>query len=423
MKESSFNYIVPNGDHTIFFNGITESFFEIPKEKTEIYTEIIQNPSEYENAFKPFFDKMIDKGFILEDNVDENSLLEEKFHNILCEDLYHIMILPTYQCNLRCWYCVQEHEGLWMTEECVEQIKELLCKKVKDKTIKKVRLSWFGGEPLLGYNIIIDLTSFVKRLTSEYDKTFVCDITTNGTLLNRNRIDALREAGVTSYQITIDGDKKTHDSIKVLPTGSAYDKTIENINIITETTQCLLRFNYTHDNLTPQSIISDLESNIKPENRHNITFLLYKVWQEPQNLINSGDVDEIVNLSSVMGLKPLLPTCNQCYSDCVNFNCIFPNGKVEKCDNESPLTAKGSLVTGEIIWDGNVEAHTPAFNNPSFPCRKCKYVPICWGPCVAKRSVMLDTKGMERCQYSDKDKAMKKLIINRCSNTKRITIK
>lgn len=389
MKASTYNYIIPNGEQSIFFNGISEAFFEVPSEKAELYAEIIQNPSEYLDSFKSFIDKMMDRGFVLEDIINETESLEKKYHTVLEEDLYHIMILPTYQCNLRCWYCIQDHKNMWMSKETAQQIKDLLIKKIKDNSIKRIRLSWFGGEPLLGYNYIIDITSFAKHLTHESGKDFSCDITTNGTLLNRERITELISAGVTTYQITIDGDKATHDSIKVLRHGSAYDKTLENINIIAELGKCVLRFNYTHENLFPEAIIRDLKDKIKEENRHNVTFLLYKVWQESQEAIAQNDVNRLVDLSCEIGLNPILPTCNLCYADRKHFDCIFPNGKVEKCDNESPLSAKGQIVDGEIMWEGNTEAHIPSFKNSKFPCHKCKYVPICWGPCVAKRSVFL----------------------------------
>lgn len=121
---------------------------------------------------------MMDRGFVLEDIINETESLEKKYHTVLEEDLYHIMILPTYQCNLRCWYCIQDHKNMWMSKETAQQIKDLLIKKIKDNSIKRIRLSWFGGEPLLGYNYIIDITSFAKHLTHESGKDFSCDITT-----------------------------------------------------------------------------------------------------------------------------------------------------------------------------------------------------------------------------------------------------
>lgn len=222
MKPSAYNYIVPNGDKTIFFNGISESFFEIASGKADVYAEIISNPNQYVSTFGAFLKKMELEGFVLNDEIDEADLLDQKFERILSDDIFHLMILPTYQCNLRCWYCVQDHQDLTMSKETVGKIKQLLGKKIKDERIKNVRISWFGGEPLLGYDIILDITDYTRQLTSKAGKSFICDITTNGTLLNKERIEALLDVGVTTYQITIDGDKKTHDTIKVLNNESAF---------------------------------------------------------------------------------------------------------------------------------------------------------------------------------------------------------
>lgn len=418
MKTSQYNYIIENGEVTVFLNGISEKFFEIPSGNVEVYTEIIQHPNEYSHSFAPFIQKMIDAGFILPDEVDEEIVLERKSNDILSEELFHLMILPTYQCNLRCWYCVQDHQDLWMSEETIYLIKKLLRKKISDSAIKIVKLSWFGGEPLMGYDKIIDISSFAKRECTDAGKQFICEITTNGTLLTKNRIEELRNVGISSYQITIDGDKDTHDSVKVLSNGSAFDKTLEMINIIAESTMCVLRFNYTHESLNPESIIECIKKRIAPQNRSNVSLLLYKVWQEPQELIDDGEVEKMARLSESIGIKARLPICNLCYADGINFNCIFPNGKVEKCDNESPIAAKGKIVDGDIIWTGDITPHTTAFKNPAFPCRKCRYVPICWGPCVSKRTEMLKKYGTGKCQYDDKETEMRRYILNRYRNAK-----
>lgn len=421
MKPSRFNYVIPNGDMTLFFNGLTESFFEVPVARTEIYKEIIGSPTVYADTFKPFIEKMAREGFVIDDNIDEDSILESKYRKVRQEDLYHLMILPTYQCNLRCWYCCQEHQDLRMTEECIGQLKELLARKAEDESIKKIRLSWFGGEPLLGYDQIIDFTTYASQLAGEKGKDFFCDITTNGTLLNRKRIDALFDAGVSSFQITIDGDRETHDSVKVLTGRSAYDKTLENVNIIAESHECVVRFNYTHENLKPESIIRDLKSKISESHRANVTFMVYKVWQEQKEKINSEDVDRMIRLSSEAGFNPLLPVNGMCYADSKHFDCIFPNGRVEKCDNESPDATRGRLENGEIVWEGNTESHIPAFKNEKLPCRDCTYVPVCWGPCIARRAELLKGDKGATCYYEDKKTTMEQSILAMCANTKRLS--
>lgn len=35
MRPSKYNYIVPTGEHTLFFNGVTEAFFNVPSERAE----------------------------------------------------------------------------------------------------------------------------------------------------------------------------------------------------------------------------------------------------------------------------------------------------------------------------------------------------------------------------------------------------
>ena len=418
MKPSKYNYIIEYGDRAIFFNGITELFFDIPIGNREKYEAILSSPDFYSDPFGSFIDRMKSCGFILDEETDEQELLEKKYANLCSESQYRLMILPTYQCNLRCWYCTQEHQDLSMTEDTLYEIRRLLENIARDPKIKRFQLSWFGGEPLLEYEMVCSLTNYCKEMCEANETEFQCDITTNATLLDCVKIEELSKAGIGHYQITIDGRKDVHDRIKVLGKSSAFDKCLKNVNMIARTTPCTLRFNYTHDNLNPTGIVEDLKTRIKPESRANIRFMIYKVWQENAENIDFCEVEKLASLSAQEGICPELPTIGLCYADSKNFNCIFPNGMVEKCDNESPNSARGKLSNGKIIWDKDIPAHIPAHKNSSFPCRECRYLPVCWGPCVAKRDRMIREKGNGCCQYENKDLEMRQICINRFINVK-----
>lgn len=58
MKASKYNYIIPFGEKYIFFNGITEKFFLIPKDRVETYRKILDYPEENKEVFESFLDKM-----------------------------------------------------------------------------------------------------------------------------------------------------------------------------------------------------------------------------------------------------------------------------------------------------------------------------------------------------------------------------
>lgn len=280
MKSSLYNYYVNDKDNVIIFNGLTEASFRIGERNADVFKAIIESPDKFVEDFKPFIDKMKGDGFIIEDDFNEEEVVRNKYDYIRHGEEYMAMILSTYQCNLRCWYCTQDHADSWMSDETVRRIKKRIEKELRKDAIKHLSISWFGGEPLLAYDRVVEISRWAKNLAEELGKGFGAVITTNGTLLNRKRVEELRDAGINYYQITIDGNRETHNNVKILGKDSAYDRTIENIGYIIEHTHCTLRFNYTKENLKPESLIRDLDQTLSKENREKISFLIYKVWQE-----------------------------------------------------------------------------------------------------------------------------------------------
>lgn len=415
MKASEYNYMIPFGENVLFVNGITEAFFKVSGSNADAYKKIIDNPDINQKTYGAFISRMMSQGFIIDDAVNEADLIRRKFESKRVGHQYYLMVLPTYQCNLRCWYCTQNHENLFMDDLTFEKIKSLVKRKLDNDKIKDFHLAWFGGEPLLAYDKLLELTVFARDLTKELGKSFSSSITTNGTLLNPERIESLREAGIGHYQITLDGDRKMHNSIKELGRISAYDRTLDNINLIARHTSVSLRFNYTKDNLRPGMIFRDLENKLNPEVRKNIAFTIFKVWQEDTSLSDSKDVDELFRKGVASGMYSTLYTSGVCYADYEHFDCIFPQGYVGKCDNHSPEEAPGVLQDdGTIVWREDMsEYYSPGlFSEKQKECNSCRYLPLCFGPCVSKRENMLRNKGVISCVYHNRERDMTRNIVN-----------
>ncbi len=419
LKSSQYNYIINKGSTYLFFNGITESFFEIPSERICVYTDIINIPDKYQDKFTDFIKKVKSKGFVIDDDTNELSLIKDKFNKKRYPEEYYLMVLPTYQCNLKCWYCLQHHRNSFIQSKTIKRLKKLIDKKLMDCSIKSLHLSWFGGEPLLAYDVIVELTRYANYKASKIGKQFSSAITTNGTLLTPERIETLWKAGITSYQITIDGDRPTHDSIKVLGKISAHDLTVGNVNLIAQHTNVILRYNYTSNNLNPQNIIESLSQRIDMQASKNIVFSMNKVWQESCESINKKDVDNLFYLSRKFGMTPRLNTFGLCYADHANFDCVFPNGTVGKCDNVMDDEAVGQLQDdGTIQWSKKALEYyqQSIFDNDGSPCIRCKYLPVCWGPCSAKRARTRLKNGIPECIFANRDLEMTQNILNRCKN-------
>lgn len=129
----------------------------------------------------------------------------------------NINIWLTKKCNLQCTYC---YEG-------IAKETELMSKTICDKVISYVQeinepinIRFHGGEPLLEYSKLQYLYERLKR--NKNVKTF--GLTTNGIMLDENKIDFLVEA-MNDFSISIDGTKEVHDKHRKDASGKGtYDK-------------------------------------------------------------------------------------------------------------------------------------------------------------------------------------------------------
>ncbi len=412
MKPSKYNYYITSGEKALIYNGLSESHFFVKTKFLSQYQSILQNPDTYKPIYPDFINKMESNGFVINNDIDEMEFVKNKFHEYQRPNEYHLMILPTYQCNLSCWYCIQKHENTWLRPETINAIKKHIHDKLHEKRINSFLLSWFGGEPLLAYDIVLEITTYAKQICSSLNKRLTCSITTNGTLLNKNRIIELAKAGVTHYQITIDGVKEIHDKIKQLPQESAFEKVLKNINLLPSYSECILRFNYTHENLKPVEIINQLNERLSKEAKNNLTFSIQRVWQEQEKNIDNNKVKKLFDLACESNLQPHTHLYGMCYADKPDFNCIFPNGKIGKCDNDGMHEVPAHIdPSGKIVWPNELQYTIPAIFQNDSDCYNCKYLPLCWGPCPANRKKILKKHNRIVCFMADKQTIMEQHIL------------
>ncbi len=424
MKPSKCNYILQLEKSTLFFNGVTEAFFEVDNRFAESYKAIIEYPNDNVDAFPAFIKNIKSKGFVVEEDADELETVKRKYDGLRMRNHYFLMILPTYQCNLDCWYCTQEHEALFMSENVKDRVIRLIKNKLNDVNIKDLHISWFGGEPLMAYDRVYEISKFAKKYADDLGKQFSASITTNGTLLTPNRIESLRDVGIVNYQITIDGDRTIHNSVKNMGSISAYDRTLVNINQIAKHTHVNLRFNYCSGNLFPSRIIKSLLGVLNKSVLSNITFSIFKVWQETETRELSKGANQLFTSAIEAGMDCTLSSIGLCYAERFHYDCVFPNGKVGRCDNYPPSVMPGIIdEKGTIQWPESAQFFYAShlFDGHQKQCEECRFLPICWGPCVAKRETMLKEYGHIYCNYSSPSADMERLIINTCkSRTQKI---
>lgn len=421
MKTSKYNYFIPYGDKFIIFNGLTKRFFLASDKNGEKLFDIISHPDKeiYTQKYAPFLEKMVAEGFVLPDDAtDEMELVRQEFERQRYSDLYMLMVLPTYQCNLRCWYCIQEHQNANITDEMILRIRKHIEKYLPENNIKRFRLSWFGGEPLLAYQKLKGLTSFARDYCAQHGISFYCDITTNSLMLTPERIKELGEAGATGFQISIDGCREAHNRVKRNKDNTAFDQAINNVLEIVKTipnANCILRINYSADTLEPGKIMHDVNLLIPPEYRKSIKVSPHKIWQVDEATIEKEKVDELHHILRRKNYRIDSANRSLCYVDYAHFNCIFPNGRVDKCENEELENTKGLLTdSGDIVWEATNAFEKHQALSEESECHDCKHLPFCTGPCPFSRNEMIRNHGKIVCQFADAQQAIEQQIIRYC---------
>ena len=119
-----------------------------------------------------------------------------------------LAVVPTWQCELRCRYCtIPKQDGRVMPRKIMDGAIELLLSSDADA----VRLHFFGGEPLLEWDLIQHAIDTGERRAAACGSTIEFQITTNGFALSEAMLDELAAHDV-HMQLSFDGDAQTqHD--------------------------------------------------------------------------------------------------------------------------------------------------------------------------------------------------------------------
>ena len=121
--------------------------------------------------------------------------------------LTNICLNLTDACCLACRYCFVAQKPNFMTLDTAKTAVHFLLDNLEKKKDEKASLSYFGGEPTLLWDEIVEpLTIYIR----ENNYPINLSITTNGVLLNEDRIKFLKDNNV-NILLSIDGDKETQD--------------------------------------------------------------------------------------------------------------------------------------------------------------------------------------------------------------------
>ncbi|MCH5280621.1 MAG: thioether cross-link-forming SCIFF peptide maturase [Lachnospiraceae bacterium] len=160
-----------------------------------------------------------------------------------------------HDCNLACKYCFAE-EGEYHGRRALMSFE--VGKKALDFLVShsgnrvNLEVDFFGGEPLMNWQVVKDLVAYGRSLEKPFHKKFRFTLTTNGVLLN-DEVEGFLNREMANVVLSIDGRQQVHDRMRPHRGGQgSYEEIVPKFRKIAESrnqTNYYVRGTFTHHNL------------------------------------------------------------------------------------------------------------------------------------------------------------------------------
>ena len=168
---------------------------------------------------------LIDAGKLFSEDTFEASagVFKERSGNIIKALCLHV----SHTCNLNCAYCFASQgkyqgEQALMSFETGKQALDFLVVNSGDRT--NLEVDFFGGEPLMNWDVVKQLVEYARSIEKEHNKLFRFTLTTNGMLIDDDVIE-FSNREMSNVVLSLDGRKEIHDLTRVDFAGNgSYDR-------------------------------------------------------------------------------------------------------------------------------------------------------------------------------------------------------
>jgi len=425
LKQSRYNFFFDGeGGVKLAFNSMTAALAEIEPDKWPMVQAFLENPNrEPENETeRDLLENLKYGGFLIDEDFDEIAYLKvmNRMTRFSKESL-GLTICPTLNCNFACFYCYETHPKGVMSQDVQDRLVEFA--KERLESAKSFQVTWYGGEPLLAFDVIESLSEKFIGHCEQKGIAYSAYLVTNGYLLTPDKSKRLSELGVQGAQITLDGPPDVHDKRRVLTNGGpTFWRIMENLksalNFIDKIT---VRVNVDKENRDRALELLDVLEGEGLKGRVSIYFTPTSEYSEICSVyLRDRGFGEAEQGEIVLGLLreaiiekgwdiPVMPTTaylSPCAAESKNGFVITQNGSLHKCWLQAfkPEEKCGNIL--DLSSLNNLIAHenfTKWIACEPFDiqlCQECRQLPICMGEC-SYRSLKRQKEPLEYCPLSD----------------------
>lgn len=155
LSLSVYNYFIEWNNFHFGVNTLTGYKAFLTNDQYELLKEFPLNRA-ISLKFPTLYNQLKHAGFITANDVEFEFLKHRYLLGIYGNNgTYRLTIMPTLNCNLRCWYCYEHHSKSKMSPDTMRNIFRYVKYIIDTKNIRQLELDWFGGEPMMYFNDIV----------------------------------------------------------------------------------------------------------------------------------------------------------------------------------------------------------------------------------------------------------------------------
>ena len=332
---------------------------------------------------------LIENWYLVPEDYDDQQLVDECRAVLTLMDsspkkIHVFHIFTTLDCNARCFYCFEKRMlGSNMTMKTASRVIEYM---QEQSDGEQIRIVWFGGEPLLNYQIIDFITDGLRKKGLGFES----DMISNGLLFESALIEKAKKCwNMKRVQITLDGTRQVYRKVKAYVTDieDPLERVLQNIkNILKAEIKVSIRLNIgLHNYSDMRELVEFLIEEFKGEENLYIyaspLIEIYKYSDEKKMFM----YDLLDELNSKLG--PLFEKTkkkdfsrkiinNFCMATGREAVTILPNGNIGPCENITSGVLLGDIYTKELNVKAKEDFGRRFYREDK--CRPCPMYPNCY---------------------------------------------